>query len=77
MKATATDLARGTANILNQVHHGQKVEIEKRGVATIQCVRVGSGKKLYDGLGSLSKKDKLALKAAIEEGKKAVLGGWS
>ena len=80
MKATASDLARDTATILTHVQAGRKVEIQKRGkvVATIQSVRAGTGKKLYDGLASLSKKDRLALKSAIAEGKKAIVGGgWS
>lgn len=79
MKATASDLARNSANILIHVQAGRKVEIQKRGkvVATIQSVRAGNGKKLYDGLATLSKKDRLALKAAIAEGKKAIAdGGW-
>ncbi len=78
MKATASELARETARILGHVQSGKKVEIARHGkvFAAIQSVRTGSGKKLCEGLASLSKKDRLTLKAALQDARKAVPGGW-
>jgi antitoxin (DNA-binding transcriptional repressor) of toxin-antitoxin stability system len=79
MKATATDLARDTSHILSVVQAGRTVEIVKHGkvFAVIKSVRAGSGRKLLSAMDRLSKKDRLALKDAMKDARKAVPGGWS
>lgn len=74
MKATATDLARDTARLISHAESGRTVVIEKHGTprVTLSSVRTTTGERLARGLEKLSKADRLALKAAIADGMKAV-----
>ena len=74
MKATATELARDTSRLLAHSQNGKKVEIIKHGqtIATLQSVKTISGERLWRGMQRLTKADRRALRAAIDDGMKAI-----
>jgi len=74
MKATATELARDTSRLLAHSASGKKVEIIKHGhtIATLQTVKTISGERLWRAMQRLTKSDRRALRAAIDDGMKAL-----
>jgi antitoxin (DNA-binding transcriptional repressor) of toxin-antitoxin stability system len=76
MKATATELARDTANILARTESGRTVEIKRRGktIAVLQKRVRAIGRDLIRALKNspFTDEDSNAIKAAIDNASKAL-----